>query len=797
MLKNYLNIAIRNLKRQKVYSFINIVGLSVGIMACIIILLYVQNESSYEKFYPDAEKIYRVTSHYETSGTASKLAIAPSKVAHESRIQIPETALATVVFDWRVGREILAKYGDKTFTETEVFYADSSFFSVFQHRFIEGDPVTALNEPNSIVLTETTARKYFNRSEGILGELLNANGRDYKITGVIEDFKGNTALKFNFVFSLGTIARQVKNTHWFPMNYFIYVVLKENADIGTYTAKLNKVLDEDAGEELRASGTTLFYETQPITEMHFNTAMGSDYPGKVSKSLIYSLLAIAAFILLIACINYINLSTAKSERRAKEVGLRKVMGAVRRQLIVQFYAETLMLTSLAVMLGVVLAEIMLPAFNDLASTQLDIPYFSDPNFAWGIVAFIIFVSLISGSYPATFLSSFKPVKVLKGTHQVKGGNLFRRVLVIVQFTVSIFLIVGTLIIYNQLNFMQSKELGYDSGQVVYMKLPDRATRNAFESAKSGFEAIAGVEHVTFSNNLISDVRSGWSAIMEGLPKDVTISFKGMNGDQDFLETFGFELLAGESYEHKSNWKTEIFYLLNETGVKALGLTPEEAIGKKFGLYEEMMGTIVGVLKDFHTASLHEKIEPMAIYTGPDEYKNLLFARVNTERMEPVLAQMEQVWDNVNPHRSFEPLFLNKAIQEMYQAEQRLGNIILVFTSLAISIGCLGLFGLASYMAEKKTKEIGIRKVLGADVSRIILMLSREYLRIIAISNLIAWPLAYYAMNKWLEGFAFRIDIGWQIFVLAGLATALVALLTVSFQSTKAALSNPIKALRSE
>lgn len=797
MLKNYINISIRNLKRQKAYSFINIIGLSVGIMACIIILLYVQNESSYEKFYPDAEKIYRVTTHYETSGDARKIAITPKEITEVSLNQIPETALATLVFDWRVGREILTRSGDNVFTETEVFYADSSFFKVFQHRFLEGDPASALAEPSVVVLTESTARKYFNRTENIVGEVLNANGRDYKITGLIEDITGNTALGFNFVISTGTLGKQLDSYGWFPMNYFTYVVLKENVTSETYTTKLNKILDDDIGEELANSGTTMFYETQPITEMHFNTAIGADYPEKVSKSLIYSLLAIAAFILLIACINYINLSTAKSERRAKEVGLRKVMGAVRTQLIFQFYAEILMLTTLAVVLGVVLAEILLPSFNQLANTQLDILYFGDPYFLPGVISFILIVSLISGSYPATFLSSFQPVKVLKGVHQVKGGNLFRRVLVIVQFTVSVFLIVGTLIIYKQLNFMQSKEMGYDSDQVVYMKLPDRATRNAYESAKSGFEAIAGVEYVTYSNNLISDVRSGWSAIMEGLPKDVTISFKGMNGDQDFLETFGFELLAGEGYQNKSNWKTEIFYLLNETGVEALGLTPQEAIGKKFGLYEEMMGTIVGVVKDFHMASLHEKIEPIAIYTGPDEYKNLLFARVNTERIEPVLAQMEQVWDEVNPQRSFEPLFLNSAIQEMYEAEQRLGSIILVFTSLAISIGCLGLFGLASYMAEKKTKEIGIRKVLGADVSRIILMLSREYLRIIAISNLIAWPLAYYAMNKWLEGFAFRIDIGWQLFLLAGLATGLVALLTVSFQSMKAALSNPIKALRSE
>ncbi|GAB5524806.1 MAG: ABC transporter permease [Roseivirga sp.] len=797
MLKNYLNIATRNLGRQKVYSFINIIGLSVGIMACIIILLYVQDESSYEKFYPDADKILRVTTHYETSGDARKIAITPKEVTEVSLNQIPETALATLVFDWRVGREILTRSGDNVFTETEVFFADSSFFRVFQHRFLEGDPASALAEPSAVVLTESTALKYFNRTENIVGQVLNANGRDYKITGLIEDIPGNTALQFNFVISAGTLGRQLESYGWFPMNYFTYVVLNDNVKPETYTAKLNKILDDDIGEELKTSGTTMFYETQPISEMYFNTALGADYPGKMSKNLIYSLLAIAAFILLIACINYINLSTAKSERRAKEVGLRKVMGAVRSQLIAQFYAETLMLTTLAVVLGVVLAEVSLPAFNRLASTQLDILYFEDSNFLVGVISFIFFVSLISGSYPATFLSAFQPVKVLKGTHQIKGGNLFRRVLVIVQFSVSVFLIVGTLIIYNQLNFMQSKEMGYDTEQIVYMKLPDRDTRNNFDPLKAGFESITGVDYVTYSNNMISDVKSGWSAKMEGLPSGVTISFKGMNGDQDFLETFGLELVAGEGYQNKTNWRTQTYYLMNETGVQALGLTPEEAIGKKFGLNDNLMGAIVGVVKDFHSASLHQQIDPIAVYTGPDDYKNLLFARVNTQRMEPVLAQMEQQWEELNPQRPFEPEFLDGAVQEMYEAEQRLGKIILIFTSLAISIGCLGLFGLASYMAEKKTKEIGIRKVLGADVSRIILMLSREYVRIILISNLIAWPLAYYAMNRWLEGFAFRVDISWQLFLLAGLSTAAVALFTVSFQSVKAAVTNPIKALRTE
>lgn len=797
MLRNYINVALRNFKRQKAYSLINVVGLSIGIMACITIVLYVQNEFSYEKLYPNAENIYRITTHYETSNGVDKLAVTPSKVAQVSLEEVPETALATVVFDWRVGREILTKVDDKTFIETEVFFADSSFFKVFQHRFIDGDPATALNQPQSLVITKETAIKYFDRIDNVVGQTIKANGSDLQITGVIEDITGNTALDFDFVFSMSTINGQINNSSWFPMNYYTYIVLNENAFPTDYESKLNANLLENFGETMEAQGMTMFYETQQLTDMHFNMGIQADYPQKVGKNLIYSLLAIAAFILLIACINYINLSTAKSEKRAKEVGMRKVLGAVKRQLVFQFYGETLLLTFIAVVLGVVLAELLLPSFNQIANTALDINYFEDSYFIPTLLGFVLLVSLISGSYPASFLSSFQPVQVLKGSHQVKGGNMFRRVLVIVQFAVSVVLIVGTLVIYFQLDFVRSKDMGYDTEQIVYMKLPDRTAKNSYESMKGGMASITGIDKVTYSNNLISNVQAGWSIIMDELPPDVTISIKGMNGGQDFLETFGFELIAGEGFKNKTNWKTEVYFIVNEKTVEAIGLTPEEAIGKKFGISNTLMGTITGVVKDYHTASLRSQIEPMAVFTGPEDNKNLMFTRVNMNRLEPVMAEMKEVWEEFNPDRAFEPLFLDESIREMYESEQQLGNIILIFTSLAIAIGCLGLFGLASYLAEKKTKEIGIRKVLGADVGMIVFMLSKEYIKIIIISNLIAWPLVYFAMVRWLESFAFRIDISWYYFAIAGFATIIVALITVSYQSVKAAISNPINALKYE
>ena len=796
MLKNYINIAIRSLKRQKSYSLINVFGLSAGIMACIVIMLYVRDETSYEKFYPEAEKIFRVTSVFETSGSAQRVAISPARVSVVSNQSIPEVEHITHMLDWTVGRELLIEVGDQTFIEKEVYFADTSYFQVFQHRFLEGDPSTALSEPNVAVLTVKMAQKYFGRTSNVVGEVIRFNNRDAKITGVIEDFQGKTSLAFDFLMSMNTVRNQPLR-RWFPMNYFTYVKLPDQQAAETYLDKLNAAIEEEMGDIFATQGIDVWFEIQPITEMHFDTTKGSDYPEKISKSLVFSLIAIAGFILLIACINYINLSTAKSEKRAKEVGVRKVLGAYRRQLIWQFYGETFMVTLLAVVIGVVLAELLMPFFNNLAGTQLSIDLLGDPYLIPSLLTIVLMVSLIAGSYPASFLSSFQPSSVLKGSYRRRGGNLFRRVLVTLQFSVSVFLIIGTLIIYNQLNFVQQKDIGYNQEQLVYMQLSDRSARAAYNSLKNGFKTITGVEEITGSNNLISNVVSGWGSVLEGRPASAQVSFRGMNGDQDFLEAFGFDLLAGEGFRQKSDWDSTVYYLVNKTGIEALDLNAEEAIGKRFGLDSTMMGTIIGVIDDFHLASMHQEIEPMAIYTGPQNYKSLMYAKVNMNRLDQVKAEMRSVWEEFVPNRPFDLKFVDESVSALYEKDRQLGNIILSFTSLAITIGCLGLFGLASYLAEKRTKEIGIRKVLGANVGMIVYLLSQEYLKVILIANLIGWPIAYYSMDRWLAGFAYRIDLSWYYFLMAGIATVLVAMITVSYQSVKAAFSNPIKALRYE
>lgn len=799
MLRNYLNVAFRNLFRQRAHSLINITGLSVGIAACLVIMLYVRYELSFENFHPDADRIYRVNSHFETSGIQEEIAVSPNKVLGYAQRDAPEVEASMRMWGFSGSSQLIVKKGDRSFYETKVNAASKDFFKVFPYPFISGSPEGALDAANELVITRTTALKYFDKVD-VTGETLNMNGSDYAITGVIEDIPLNTNLRFDMIYSLKTFGDWAYNEAWFPMNYHTFVKLVPGASDEAFVAKLNARLDEEMGEELEAEGTTYYFDTQALTNIHFNTHIDSDYTSNVNKSMIYAFVLIAVFILAIACINYINLSTAKSERRAREVGLRKVMGAHKAQLMWQFYGETFVITLIAVVLSVVLAELFLPYFNRVTELQLDILYFEDPDIMMLLGGILLFISLIAGSYPASFLSSFQPVKVLKSTFNgVKGGNAFRRVLVVVQFTVSVFLIIGTLVIYFQLDYVKNKDLGYERDQTIVVSLSDRKTRTRFKSLKNDFESVNGVSQVGFANQMLTNVLSGWRAEAEGLAADVSISFTGLWASKDFPTSVGLQFKYGNGFEDITDIGPERdnYYIINETGARAVGFEPSEAVGKEFGLAPGMMGRVVGVVEDFHFTSLHRKIEPMSVFMGKGAQEYYMYVKMDMQRAEEVLSTVEAKWDQLVPERSFEYSFLDDKVAELYAKDRKTAKILILFTMLSVSIGCLGLFGLAAFMAQKRTKEIGIRKVLGADVKRIVALLSREYIQVIVISNVIAWPLGYFIMNNWLDGFSYRISMAWYIFALAGSITVLVALITVSYQSLKAALSNPIKALRYE
>ena len=799
MLRNYLNVAFRNLLRQRVHSFINITGLSVGIAACLVIMLYVRYELSFESIHADADRIYRINSHFETSGIQEVLAVTPNKVLGFAQREAPEVESSMRMFGFSNNAQLIVKQGDRSFYETNVKVASADFFEVIPYTFLSSSPEGSLDAANELVITRKVAMKYFDRVD-VAGQTLNLNNSDYAITGVIEDIPSNTNLRFDMVYSMKSFGNWAYNEGWFPMNYNTFVKLVPGASAEEFITKLNARLDEEMSEELEAQGTKYFYTSQPLKDIHFNTGIANDYTSNVNKSMIYAFVLIAVFILAIACINYINLSTAKSERRAREVGLRKVLGAHKVQLMWQFYGETFLITFLAVVLAVVLAELFLPYFNQITQLDLDILYFQDPDILFMLGGILLGISLLAGSYPASFLSSFQPVKVLKSTFSsVKGGNAFRRILVVVQFSVSVFLIIGTLVIYFQLQYVQNKDLGYERDQTIVVSLSDRQTRNRHGSLKNDFEAIDGVTQVGFANQMLAGVVSGWRAEAEGLAPDVSVSFVGLWASKDFPESVGLKFKYGNGFADITDIgpDRENYYIINETGAKAVGFDPAEAVGKEFGLNPDMMGRVVGVVEDFHFTSLHRKIEPMSVFMGKGSQENFMYVKLDMNRFDQLISSIEAKWDALVPERPLEYSFLDDKVADLYEKDRKTAKILILFTVLSVSIGCLGLFGLAAFMAQKRTKEIGIRKVLGADVRRIVALLSREYLLVIVISNLIAWPLGYFIMNNWLDTFSYRINIAWYIFLLAGSITVLVALVTVSYQSLKAAFSNPIKALRYE
>ncbi len=794
MLKSYLKIAVRSLLRQKSSTLINVFGLSTGIMACLIILLYVNDAASYEKMYPDADNIFRLTTEYNSKDGRYELNVLPAKAIKVAYESVPETNHLTLLNGAERRGEILVEVGGKKYKETNYYAADTAYFKVFEHDFIQGNAEEALSQPDNVVITASIAKKYFGRTD-VYGEPIKISGTDRLVGGVINDFQGNTVLDFDIL--LSTLRQTwIQTDGWYPMNFQVFGRFNSPQHAGIFEEKLDALVHELRKEEMEAQSMTAGYNLEPIVDMYFNTSVEGDFSEKMPLNLMYSLIIVALFILVIACINYINLSTAKSEKRAKEVGVRKVMGAMRKQLIWQFYGEIFVITLISVVIGVVLTEVLLTPFNNLLGTQLEMSLLNDNNILFGLIGIIVLVSLLSGSYPASFLSSFQPVKVLKGNISIKGGNGFRRVLVTMQFVVTVFLIVGTITMTKQLRFIQDKEVGFDQDQIVYLKLSDRKSKKAYEGLKESFLTVPGIEAVTASNNLIANVVSGYGAVLEGEER-VNASFKGHNGDKDFVETMGVELIAGDGFKNKSDMDSSYYYLINETASKAMGMTPEDAIGRRFGLGGGRIGVISGVVKDFHMNSIHTEIEPWAVFAGPDKYMHYLFVRVNMNRLDAIKAEMAAIWEDRIDTFPFELNFVDQTVKAAYDKDRQLNSLIVAFTVLAIIIGSLGLFGLAAHLAEKRTKEIGIRKVLGASVNTIVFLLSKEYMRILLISNLIAWPLSYYFMTNWLDTFAYRINVNWAVFLLAAIATGLVAGITVSYQSLKAAVSNPINALRNE
>ncbi|UCE41521.1 MAG: ABC transporter permease [Candidatus Aminicenantes bacterium] len=800
MFKNYMKIAFRSLKKHKGYSFINISGLAIGMAVCVLIFMWILNELSYDRFHEKADNICRLTLDIEIGSMlhtpVSLTAAGPALVE-----DFPEVIAAARVDRPRM---IFVKYKDKTFQEADVGFAENEVFDIFTFPFISGDPKTALQAPNTVVITESTAQKYFG-DEDPIGKILRFNNEtDFSVTGVVKDIPHNSHFRFNMLRSFQTLMANgsVRDDMWFDLRFFTYLLLDEFTDPSQLEQKFPGFIDNHLGDAMKATGGTVRLFLQPLKKIHLYSDFERDISANSDITYVYLFSAIAFFVLLIAGINFINLSTARSATRAQEVGMRKTLGAIRSRLIGQFLGESMIHSFLAMGLAIVFIILSLPFFNTVIGTELTLNFFQSPWLLAAVLGMAIIVGVCAGSYPAFILSSFPPVHVLKGLLKAGGSHSrFRKILVVFQFSISIALIAATIIVYQQIIFMKNTELGFDKEHVVIIPRMSETLRKSYRSIRSEMRDLSGVVDVGASDLVPSRGHLVGTFLPEGFADDQILSMDYMNVDAHYIPTMGMEILEGRNFSEDFSTDPNESVLINETAAKKIGW--KNPVGKRFVFRpppnsgrEVFYLTVIGVVKDFHLQSLREKIEPLIIFY---DYNSLmtLSVRIAPDNVPHTMGLIEKKWKELDPNRPFNFLFLDESFDSLYRQEDRLKTITFYFSFLAILIGCLGLFGMASFTAEQRTKEIGIRKVLGASVLGIIRLLAKEFMLLVIVANLIALPVAYFAMNRWLQSFAYRMDIHPIIFVLAAALSLSIALLTVSYQAIRAALANPVDSLRYE
>ncbi len=811
MFKNHLKIAWRSLKKQPFFTFLNTFGLAIGIAGGLLISLYIHDELSYDTMFADANRIHRVHADIKFGGEDRKFAVTPAPMAEAVQNDFSEVELA---MRFRTQGSMLLRKADteSNIKELQSTYADSTFFEMFGIDLLVGDRKTALKSPNTLVLTKSAAEKHFGLNDAVGQTMILDNNNSFTVTGVIADFPQNSFLRDHTVFMAMSGYEDSRIVNWGSNNYQTYLKLIPSANIEDIQQPLRGFLSKYVipgvqqfmpgitEEQFKAAGNHLIYSTMPLTDIHLRSDRVAEISGNNDLQSIYILSFIAIFLLVLACVNFMNLSTAHSLKRAKEVGIRKTLGSNRGELIRQFLIESGLVSLGSLVLAVILAIILLPLFNDLADKDISMPY-SNPFFWLTLLASGVVLGLISGGYPAFFMSKFIPVKVLKGTsnNSLGGGNV-RNVLVVFQFAISVFLIIGTLVVYQQLNYIQNKDLGFSKDQVLIVNdafsLDNKAT-----SFKEEVKKLSYVKNATLSS--FFPTPSGRSdsvfAPEEGLTdQENALSMQRWGVDFDYVSTMEFEIIAGRDFNRAfKNDSTSI--IINESAVSVIGISPEEAIGKRYtpnmAAENPIYYTIIGVVKDFHFSPFRAEIESLSLHLEDRAYA--LAIKLESGNISNAIGGIERIWNQVAPGQPFDYYFMEDSFNDTYQSEQRLGKIFFIFTTLSILIACLGLFGLAAFNAEKRTKEIGIRKVLGASVSQISYRLSVDFLKLVGIAILVSLPLGWFAMNKWLEDFSYRIEIGIWVFGLAAFLAVAISILTVSYQSIKAAIVNPVKSLRTE
>ena len=791
MFKSHFKVALKQMKRQKGYSFINISGLAIGIACCILILLWVQDELSYDKFHENADQIYRVNKIWR-KGEVAHYATTPAPLAQALKEEFPEI---TDSARFEPAGQMIVAYDKTIFYENNGAYADPSFFELFSFPFVKGDPRSGLSNPSSIVITENMADKYFG-TEDAVGKTLRINNQyDFLVTGIIKNIPRQSNMQFiNFFIPFMRIKEiqgqgQENYVNWHNTAFYTFVLLQKNIPYQDVSEKISEYLKKHIPE----STSSLYL--QPLKRIHlYSSNLRLNFAtGNITNIYIFS--AMAFFILAIACINFMNLATARSGRRSKEIGMRKVIGASKGNLVRQFLAESVVSSLFAIIIAILIVQTLLPVFNTLSGKEISSNALLNINIILGLIGILFITGILSGSYPALFLSSFQPVKVLKNSFSTGlKGALFRKVLVIFQFSLMIILVIGTIVIYHQLKYIQNSKLGFDKEHLIYIPM-NNDVRMKYEPFKKDLLNNPNILNVSASSSLpfwgtdIATEDVSW----EGKIPGEDFLMRGVGVDYSFIDTFKIEMAEGRNFSKEfSTDRTN--YILNSKAVEAMQL--KSPLGKQLTLMGNT-GSIIGIVEDYHFKPLTLSVEPLVLRLYDSQWLRFIYVRVKPTKISEVIKYTENQWKQFFPGVPFQFIFVDQALNNIYAVIERIGSLLRYFAIIAVIIACLGLFGLSAYIAEQRTKEIGIRKVLGATVPNVALLLSRQFIKWVLIANLAAWPVAYFVMKGWLNNFAYRTRLGLDLFILSGLLALSIALLTVSFQSIRAALANPADNLRYE
>ena len=808
MLKNYITIALRNISRNKAYSAINIFGLSLGVACCLLLAFYIQDEFSVDKHLADSDNVYRIVTHFDADLVLDESATASPPIAMAAKDEIPEIVSAARLLNPPGVNESLVTYEDNIFYEPDGYLADSTVFDVLTYTFTEGNPRTALVDANSVVISQTMARKLFGNSDA-LNKIIRISqaspAADFRITGVFKDGNKSHIMPHFFTSMTSTtpfaeyMRSEEAQGEWAGQNFVpSYLKLSPGHNLKDVEKKLNEVLQRHGAEDMKALGIPKTLSLERVKDVYLYSGVRQS-PRIVY---IYIIASIAAFILLIACINFMNLSTAKATKRAGEIGLRKAMGAVRSSLIGQILGEAMVIVLISILISLVMVQLSLPLFNALTEKNIS---FNSGNATYvisALAALTVVTGLLAGSYPAFYLSSFQPAQVLKGKTVLSGGSgLLRQSLVVFQFMIAIALVCGMLIIGSQLRYIENKDLGFSSDALIVLPMRSGNALKNTRALQHELQRVAHVKKVSSSAYVPgSQVWSDFSLYAQGGNMDNAVDHLNIHVGPGYTEILDLKILAGRTFSEDTAQEKDGNLVINRTGAKALGFEPEKAVGQE--LFTEWQGVkytfqVIGVMEDYHQSTLKEKIRPLLFQLFETRNPDYVLLKTDAGHFKETIADVEKVWKTMIDDTPFEYTFLDENVRKNYEEDRKVSAIITTFTLLAMLISCLGLYGLSTFMAERRFKEIGVRKVLGADVRQIVALMSKEFVKLVLIAFVIAVPLAWYAMSRWLEGFEYKTTIDAIIFVYSGLAALVIALATVSFESIKAAIANPVNALRNE